>query len=145
MQSLSILFQISLLWISLLFLGHLPNREENENYQYAAAGKTDYHYCKILICSLPHVSRLRIFSKLTACILVLPIKLILSVHVCVQFLNVTGIAIGHGIATASDTLSSQVIELFIFNQDCHNLTSCSSGAIYSVYICLYFLYIGIRI
>lgn len=41
--SLSILFQISLLWISLLFLGHLPNREENDeesdsSYQYAAAG-----------------------------------------------------------------------------------------------------------
>ena len=38
MQTLSILFQVSLLWVSLLFLGHLPNREEKDSYQYAAAG-----------------------------------------------------------------------------------------------------------
>lgn len=67
MQSLSILFQVSLLWVSLLFLGHLPNREEDDSYHYAAAGENalETNSSKFTNLCFYYTYRLGIFSKLS--------------------------------------------------------------------------------
>ena len=93
---------VSRIIILLYYTSSLQKFSLNNNYSRAIQTDIKCIPCTCTESLIPFPCRFRIISKSFA------LASNLFTNVNLQFLNVTGISLGHGIATASDTLSSQV-------------------------------------